>query len=68
MLSVIAVRENLEAHTVVRIAADVSDDGTFVFLEISPYDCDISAFDRMYEELLCKVELSLVVLCHDKKS
>ena len=68
MFSMVAFREYLETHTVVRVAADVSDDGAFVFLEISPYDCDISAFDRMYEELLCKVELSLVVLCHDKKS
>ena len=57
MLSIIAVREYLEAHAVVRVTTDIACNRTFVFLEVSPYDSHIATFYRMYEELLCQIEL-----------
>ena len=68
MLSMVAFRENLETHPVIRITAYVSCDGAFIFLEITPHDGYITAFYRMYKELLCQIELSLVILGYDKKS
>ena len=64
VLSMVAVREDLEAHAVVRVTADVADDGAFVFLDVTPYDCNVAALDRMYEELLGQMKLSLFVLRH----
>ena len=68
MLAMITVRENLESHTVIRITADVSCDSALVLLEVAPHDSHIASLDRVYEELLCKVELSLVVLCNNEKT
>jgi len=68
MLSMITFRKDLETHTVVRVAADVACDRTFIILEISPYDSDIAAFYRMHEELLGKIELGLIILCHDEQT
>ena len=68
MLSMIAFREYLEAHAVVRISSDISSDRTFVFLEVAPDDGDISPFDRMHEELLCQIQLGLIVLSHNEQT
>ena len=57
MLSMITIREYLEAHAVIRITSDVSYDSTFVLLEITPDDGHITALDRMHEELFCEIEL-----------
>ena len=55
MLSVITFREDLESHTVIRVTADVSDDGALIILQISPDNCYITAFDRVDKELLGKI-------------
>ena len=43
MLSMVTFRKYLEPHAVVRVASYVSGDGTFVFLQVSPYDGDIAS-------------------------
>ena len=68
MLSIITVREDLETHTVVRVTADIAGYGTFIILEISPYDRHITTFYRMHEELLGKIQLRLVILGNDQKA
>ena len=68
MFSVISVREYPESHTVVRIASDVTDDGSFILLQVAPYDCYIATLDGMHEELFRKIQLGLIVLCHNEKS
>ena len=68
MLAVISVRKDLEPHTIVRVAADVADDGTLILLEVTPDDSDIATLYRVHEELLCKVQLGLIILCNHKKS
>ena len=68
VLSMIALRENLETHTIVRITADITYDCTLVFLKITPYDGNITALDRVNKELLCMIELSLLVLSYNKKT
>jgi hypothetical protein len=68
MFSMITVWEDLEAHTVVRVTTDITYDGTLIILEIAPYDSHITTLDRVYEELLCEVQLSLLVLSDNKQS
>ena len=68
MLSMITLREDLETHTVVRITTDITYDSTLIFLKITPYDSHITALDGVNKELLCKIELSFLVLCHYEKS
>ena len=68
MLSMITFREDLETHTVVRVTANVSYDRTFVILEVSPDDSDITTFDGMDKKLFCKIELCLIVLGDNKKA
>ena len=67
MLSMIPFRKDLEAHTVVGVTADITDDCTLVILEIAPYDGHITPFDRMDEELLCKIDNEIVAIVESKK-
>ena len=61
MLAVITLRKDLETHPVVGVTPDVACDCPLIILEIAPYDGHIAAFYRMDEELLCKVELRLII-------
>ena len=65
MLAMVSFRKHLETHTVIGIPADGVCDGSLVFLEVSPHDCHITAFYGMHEKLLCKIQLSFLILCHD---
>ena len=68
MLSMVPVREHLEAHPVIRVAADVSDNGPLIILEIAPYDSHVATLDGMHEKLLCEIELSLIILRYNEQS
>ena len=68
MFPMISLRKHLESHSVVRITSDISDDGSFIILEISPNNGNISTFDRMHKKLLGKIELSLIILGNDQQA
>ena len=68
MLAIVSVREHLEAHSVVRVTADIADDCTLVLLKVTPYNSHITTLDRVHEELLCKIKLCLIILGHNEKS
>ena len=68
MLAMVSLRENLETHPVVRVTTDIAYDGTFIFLQIAPDNSHISSFYGMYEKLLCKIELSFIVLSNYQKA
>ena len=64
VLSIITIGEYLEAHPVVRISSDITDDGSFILFKITPYDSHIATFDGVNEKLFCQIQLSLFILCY----
>ena len=68
MLPMVSVRENLEAHPVIWVTADITGYRPLVIFQITPYNRDVTALYRVDEKLFCKVELGFIVLRHDQKA
>ena len=68
MLPMVSVRENLEAHPVIWVTADITDYRPLVIFQITPHNRDVTALYRVDEKLFCKVELGFIVLRHDQKA
>ena len=68
MFSMISLGENLEPHSIIRITSDITYDGTLIVLYITPDYSHITTLDRMHKELLCKIQLSFLILRHDKQA
>ena len=68
MLAFVPFGINLEAETVIRVAADIACNGPLVLLDIAPDHCDILSLDSMAEELPCQIELGIIILRHHQKS
>lgn len=62
MLSLVTLRENHEAHPVIRVAAYITIYGTLIVGNIAPDYRLVTALDRMNEELTGEIELGLVIL------
>ena len=63
-----AFRENGHHHAVLGIAAHIANNGTFVFLKVTPRQCPIFAFQVMVKEDLGQTHLRKLILGNHNKA
>lgn len=68
VFTVAPVREYGHFETVAHATAYVARDGTFVLLEVTPYECDVTSGNSMFEKLSRQSRVGFFVLGYDEQS